>query len=258
MHSWVRNPKAPSSLWDGLVLDGAFAGLHPDTLRFQDGSGLENNANSVGAVEWVYDAHLGRLCNSNFSTSNYLLGPAFPLVVPFTVSCWIKSAQTTYASNAYFFSQYELPPRNWAIVLSTDGQFAIARAINADGTSGRLSVSNIFVTLNWMHVAVVWSGAAPTWSMYVNGINVHSGADGVWATAIARLSIGSLIGSNAFNGRIADCLKINRALSPAEIEWLANPSHRMYEPDTRRHFWFPQGGVKPWMIRRHRRMAGAR
>lgn len=259
MHSWVKNPKAPSSLWDGLVLDGAYAGLHPGTNRFVDGSGLENHGtltNMDAASDWVWVPELGRF-GVRFSAANSavtlpssrLLGGASACALSF----WIRSAKD------------EPYPVVWSkgnTSIDAPTYIQIRRGVNQLRWTINSNVQNVaFVEDDtWKHVCCDYTGSQQR--VFVNGSMVAS-ASATLGVIADDAGITGIIGNasgldRSPRGVLVGFQARTRALAPAEIEWLANPSHRMYEPDTRRHFWFPMGGVKPWMIRRHRRMTGAR
>jgi hypothetical protein len=262
MHSWVKNPKAPSSLWDGLVVDGAYAGLHPGTNRFVDGSGLENHGtltNMDAATDWVWVPELGRWALDFDGSNDYVLFPKLPITgasQAFSISMFALTR--TSALNLLFqqWTTINSGPIMWVNDTSTIWQVG-------SKSYDRITATSSWAVGQYRHVCGVYGGDTSredNVQLFVGGTLHGQNYNGINITTADAGTIGGPLtgGITLLNGVIAELLVHNRALAPEEITWLADRSNRLYVSDTRRHFWFPQGGIKPWQIRRRRRMAGAR
>lgn len=257
MHGWKRNPKAPTSLWDGLVLDGAYAGLHPGTNRFVDGSGLENHGtltNMDASTDWVWSDELGRWALDFDGSNDLVVTPVIALGTTYSLSWCMQYTKTTGGE-----------PIGGANLNNSYGCY-----VNSPTTATTLIHSPIFPAasvasdslgvlspIELMHFSIVRKNARV--EFYVRGLKLG----GTKTLANNEPFSVSLLGSERltpvyqFKGKLADVLFHNRDISPPEITWLADRSNRLYTPDTRRAIWVPTP-FNPALMRRQRRMAGAR
>jgi len=264
MHGWKRNPKAPSSLWDGLVLDGAFAGLHPGTTRFADGSGLGNDGtltNMDPATDWVWVPELGRWALDFDGSNDYVyLGTSSALnPISISVCCWIRLNSIHPTNYSAFVSR---AAGGWELLIHGP-----KLAMYGNATSGTFSYDGTGKTLavnTWYHVVMVYSNYIGLIG-YLNGVVDGSGvSQGDMIQTVTPAHIGAEVSplGRYSNAIISDVAIWSRVLAPAEITWLANPANRLYVPDTRRAFYVPDVSAAthrwPWQIRRMRRTAGTR
>lgn len=266
MHGWKRNPKAPSSLWDGLVLDGAYAGLHPGTNRFVDGSGLENHGTLTdinAAVGWQQDSDIGRsYVGFSAIASHIVLAQPVAPTTAFSFACWIRPGAnpnvnhfTAFASDLYTYN-------NGCWIGSQHYYDVTKRAlVYLDGVADVILPNCVPPPDTWTHVCVTWrSGTAVRWyndGRLANSSSVATGAITNHGVAAIGYQASSIYKLGRASGAIADSLFWMHPIAPDEITWLADRSNRMYIPDTRRAIWVPTP-FNPALMRRRRRMAGAR
>jgi hypothetical protein len=100
---WIPNPDIPSCLWQGLVFDGAFAGLHPGTLRYVDGSGRGNDGTLAGYTAafdgWAYIDEIQSWGNVFNGSTNEINIPSMLLYAnAWSLSFWLKCVCPTSQS----------------------------------------------------------------------------------------------------------------------------------------------------------------
>ena len=230
---WVYSPEAPESLRTGLVFDGAFAGLHPGGGRYFDGSGRENHgtlANMSPADDWQWSAELGRW-GLDFHQNSVDIGAPASLtgLSEYTLSFW--AYPTSWSSNGNIVMSKHVGSSNgeWYVLLSSSQ----IRYITIDGSNGRddLHVGHTVGLNAWIHVAVTYQGT--TKLVYADGSYIGTASTNGGTRATTQVSrLGHFANANthtwAHRGLIADPLIHNRALTPAEIQWLARPENRLY------------------------------
>ena len=222
----VRNPAAPSSLFDGGV-DGARP--FPGSTYFHDNSGRGNHGTLTNyanpAEGWVWVPELGRWGNSSSATGNHIILTRAPAVAgnSWTYSCWLNLAGGYYPWRGTSHSALD------GILISGVRLYLYRE----DYGSFQWRIDTLFGgTITGLHHWVVsWSGNAV--EMWYNG---RSG--GAQDASGRSFTPSNLVAWNPADAQsaIIDPLIYPRALDPAEIAWLANQANRLYVPDTRRVF----------------------
>ena len=250
----VWNPYAPSDLRQN-VLDGAYAGLHPGTLRFVDGSGLGNDSTLVGmtpATDWRYYSDIGRWGNNFLDNTGRIDHADFlrPDTGQVSLSIWLNQQSNASRSlGAWVISQRTNAtaanqPNQWQIFYSLTTDYLLATIfLKTDGSSnGTVSVDTTALFQSWFHYAVTAVGGGKAY-VYLNGVRTaEMDVESLRVPTACTLGIGrEAFGATTrdFKGFLAEPLIYSRALSPAEIAILGNPANRLYIPDTRRVFFVP-------------------
>lgn len=270
MDLWKREPKAPSSLWEGLRLDGAFAGTLPGTTRFVDGSGLGNDGTLVGfaltgaASNWIFGSDINRHC-LHFDGSDdvvNLSGPQVSTAKQHSYSVWVNLTAfngTSYPTLIKMASETE----SCGISLSNDagylGILTGSASVWARLKSGTPSAT--FVAA-WHHIVMTYNGfgagTAGNFACYLDGSPLSLSGAGLFGASLNVSRLGWDDNAPSYTrlyGQLADPMVWSgRPLALPEIQWLANPANRLYVPDTRRIFWFPAASTaNPWLYHRSTR-----
>jgi len=252
-----------SSLSQGLVFAGLGGFGAAGSLIYPDASGFNNHGtltNMDPPTDWMWVPELGRWGLDLDNSNDYVLLPGSSIVGPgnLTFAAWMKSTQT--GNDEWIISE----GGSTAFVGLCLGVGLVRGSVRNDASS---TVNNQQVTAylndgNWHHLAMTINNGY----LECFGDGQSTGA----AVAIPSLPItlvNAAVGclyrstpSNYFGGSLADILKFNRALAPAEIQQLADPSNvllsGLIQPPRRRLFAV-SGGVTPpafkaaWAIRRH-------
>ena len=243
------NPNSP--LYQGLVFAGL--GPHPGGYDFHDCSPYKNHGtltNMDPATDWVWVPELGRW-GLDFDGSDDVISVPdsnsldFTIANSFSVSVWIYPFSITYL--------HKLPGIVQKGCYEADSGFEIIQ--NRDNTTiGALGEIGFIVNNEdlysdtiagantWTHVLCVKD--ATNQYIYFNGMQVASRATTAFIDNALALEIGrrhpSATRPGFFNGFITDPFICNRALSPSEIQALADPSNAMLSglilPPARRLF----------------------
>lgn len=274
---WELNPDA--DLAQGLVFFGG--GRYHGTAYCDDASGRGNHGTLTSMdppTAWVWDGVLNRWSLTMDGNNDHVLvsdSPSLDLTDTLTVACWVRSPRTwTSANNRY----YEIVAKN---SIFTNG-YGLAiyerdavRELDLSFWTRAAALNELRYTLGsgdsvawsgnvWHHLAGVSSPAGKT--VYYDGVPVVTGAAHAAAANTGSLYVGdgSHSSDNNWIGDVSDALVCSRALSPAEIAALADPSNVMLSGlilPPRRRMW---GSVvaattirRPWQQRYHRRMTGA-
>lgn len=257
MLNWIRNPKAPSSLWDGLVFDGAYAGLHPGTNRFVDGSGLGNHGtltNMDASTDWVWMSELGRWGTYHDGTADriaVLNSPVLQFRADFTISLHVRLELLSrlhgfFGKTANIWQDVSVSVRQ----LQANPLINVVLSHNGAARTELTATDGITSTASWNHICVRFR--RPTLNAYLNSAtilsanwdyDVHQNEQPLFFGQYA-LGAGDAYG---LQGWLCDPLIFTRDISPVENSWLADRANRLYVPDTRRHFWFPSSTIKPWL-----------
>jgi hypothetical protein len=242
------NPELCVELRSGLVFDGAFAGLHPGTLRYVDGSGLGNDGtltNMNSATDWVWVPELHQFGLANFRTSGgYVdIPPNSQLGTAHSFACWVYiparfDTSGLISSGAAAKNELRIGDRDLYLYDKAGGVVGL-----------RITIAT------WIHVGYTIDG--------VNAILYHQGIG-------TPKTMSAVVEANLFNrlGRVgaasimaggilvAPCLW-NRVISSGEFGELASRKP-LYVPDTRTRLFAPLvTGWKPWLRQRQRHRLGA-
>lgn len=258
---WVRNPDAPSSLWDGLQLDGPFAGLHPGTTAFRGHSELNRDGTLTNytdpAAGWGWASELGRQSQILDGSTQHIWfddNAAFELQT-FSIAAWVKL--TTTATRDSIASKWDSYNVNYREFIFESNAGTLRSIISDTGSydANYIASGGTITAGVWTHCGMRFSGNA------LHDVLVNGTVTGTDATPAASRYAGPaplLIGAeaygyptvaNPFIGQLADCLLWNRVVSVAEFEWLKNPANLLYVTDTRTVF-FVSGGAPPVGSRR--------
>ncbi|VVC00620.1 Concanavalin A-like lectin/glucanases superfamily protein [uncultured archaeon] len=183
-----------------------------------DSSTGNNDAALVGA-SWLADTARGTSAYFGGAT-NYSVTPSLALGSQFSVSAWVKAngsqrgynriAENSYAGGFYLGTDSRGERYQWAVNNPSYGSVTGGKV--ADG--------------QWQHVAGTYNGT--TGILYVNGVNVSSGAFSAPGPVSLPIYIGSSSaspGSNSWEGAIDDVRVYNYTLTPEEVSLLYRDSH---------------------------------
>jgi len=205
---------SPLIVRDGLVLclDAANPRSYPksgttwsDLKGSNDGTltNMENNFDSANKGSLTFDGSNEYVARSNFigTTST------------FSVCHWIKLAanQTTRT----IFSNYTSSNRGWVTGISDNSQNVVKFYL---GNTVHLYASSALDINVWYLVSVTYDNGNP--KIYINDTlnNSSSSATVVFGSTLYSNDIGRLgVGSQYFNGSIANVFVYNRALTASEV-----------------------------------------
>jgi hypothetical protein len=240
----VRNPQAPRGLFDGIVFDGSLAGVHRAGTYFHDASGLANHGtltNMDPATDWVWSSVLGRWALDLDGDNDYLNVPASSTLdsdVPaLTLATWVfPRSIKTYGHLGGRWGRYAIRMRTFS---GTTGLTGFVWDSGATSVAAEANISNV-PTNQWTHLALV---ADPSVKLYANGILIGTGgeltsrATGAMAMVCGSYPAEPANSSYTLDGALADwCVWPARALTPPEIQWLAQPQNRLRVPPCRTVF----------------------
>jgi hypothetical protein len=238
----------------GLVMAGL--GRFPKSNKYPDSS-LYGNAgtltNMEPATDWVWSDYLQRWCLSLGGTDEYVLHGVPPLTAaPATLAAWIYATVDGASQDIISVNNNTTDDAlRLNIGMATAGD--PVRAVTT-GLNSRIDEQGTVLLNTWMHAAATFSSATNRMA-WLNGVpsdtaettsETPSGINSMLIGA-TRNSSATLI--NFFTGYVTDVMIWNRALSPAEIAILANPSDTMLGglilPPMRRLWAVSLGGVTP-------------
>lgn len=239
----------------------AFAGLgaFPSSTLYQDSSLYGNHGTSNGFTDTYWDANLNRFAvqQKGLTSGNVLLAGRPPLNTTSCTLCgWIRMAGS-WATGYIIDCRADASGNGVYLGSSGNRPYYIygSKTVAWSGTSA--TSPNQLTDNQWAHECLVIKGSELT--LYENGVAVAV------AEKAGNIGVSSALvsGLNAYKDiRVADPLIYNRALSPAEIQQLADPSNVMLSglilPPRRRVFAAAVGGgetptFKPaWAFRRQR------
>jgi len=209
-------------LANGLVFAGL--GRHPNSTHYHDSS-LYKNAGTLTAMDpptdWVWENYLGRwmLAFAGGASGEYVSLPDSTVGAwsQLSLSAWVNKA--TAASSAFILSRSTTSTYNWGLYQSTTQKFWFF-------AHGLYTTQTTASSNGWRHVCATYDGAFLR--LYVDGIlaATPTAQTGLLTTTYP---IGLALVYSGINwlGGLSDVLIHNRALSPAEIQQLADPSNVM-------------------------------
>lgn len=242
-------------LASGLVFAGLGGGA--STLKYVDSSlwGTHGTlTNMTPATDWVWDGTLNRFAldfdGSNDSV-NMGTGGIYPSTMSFAAWIWSSSTSSTYRCIAGRYTG-TTATSVWRLELDNPNTKMLFSVIIGDSAKTADVVG--IATDTWFHFCGVHDGSVVT--TYVNGIEQGSAnaASGAIDTDPCAFVLGARsTGSTNWKGKLSDPLLYSRALSPAEISMLADPSNVMLSGlilPPRRRLWAVSGGA-PAVTRRN-------
>lgn len=219
---WPRlNPNA--QLAKGLVFAGLGGGA--STLQYADASGYGNHGTltNMDGSNWLFDPILGRFVLNFTATGQYVVAPSILLgSSDFTVAGWVqhRAGSATYP---VLVSEGDTGSGEWMLLLTS------ANTCQFYGSTGSVSVlGGSYSSGKWVHVACHRSGKEAR--LFVNGIHVASdtyASANLSTTKSLQLGGADSDSDRWLVGLLGDILVYNRALSPAEISQLADPSNTL-------------------------------
>lgn len=189
----------------------------------KDVSGDGNHGQAFGGVE-VVDSEMGK--SFQFDGVNaYILGSNVGFSGDVTLAAWIRPELVDSNLRGILGNIADVPLRRGISLCHRDGRIHVE---TGGGVSGSFEITNpdeIIVANEWQHVAVTLNIPTKTFTLYYNGLSIHSETTtsdidvapslqiviGRWAPAFAGYY---------FNGQIFAPRIYSRALSPSEIKTL--------------------------------------
>ena len=207
--SWSFVPLSPVAA--GLVAEWQFNEGSGTTTADDTGDG--NNGTLVGSVSWTTGLVGPYALNFSSASAGHVLVPdapdlEFSATQSFTLSAWVDVTSLPGAWTAIVEKSRDAG--NWyGIWISPSNQWVAG--------SGNGNVTGSSVTTGWSQVVVVQNGSANTQVLYVDGVEVASGAaeasNGTGALWIGGDSLGE-----DFNGTIDDVRLYDTALSTSLVQ----------------------------------------
>jgi hypothetical protein len=240
-------------LMRGAVLLGLGQAHH--SIRYRDESVKGNHGvltNMDPATDWLWEPKLGRRAldfdGSNDSIS--LPGPCLASFAAASASVWVRFSTLPLTGG------FSPTPLSVVSGTGTSGFRLIECAIasgdmgvsSSPGASyGKCSAGGLIAVNTWAHLAFTFNGAI---ALFLNGRELAIAGD-AYASIVSNTIGGRSSTTGLITGLLADPCIWPRALSPAEIMQLADPSNVMLsgairEPRPRRNFvgWRPSAGVR--------------
>ena len=213
----------PPSSASGLVSYWDFEGRTTDTARhFQHSSGTvdDNLAINAGNVSYT-SGRVGQAADLHGGYFTAASSADVQLPDTFTIEAWINPDQVNV--------EWQRLVLNWGGTGQNAYHFAIHNGLvslyvtEADGHGLEVAVGGDLVAGQWQHVAAVLDSATLTGTVYLNGIEVGSGAfDGtIFTTTAEGLGIGDSMGIPSggarYSGLLDELAIWNVALTPDQI-----------------------------------------
>src|SRR5437879_287335 len=188
-----------------------------------DASGHGITGNIFGAT-WITGGRFGKALSFNGSSSYVDLGnPALLQITgSMTWSAWVKAAANPPDDGQIVAKSNDLS--GWQLKTSPDtGPHTFGVTVSGGTTAFAQRYSATVRSLNtWYHVAGVYSAAARTLDIYVNGVRDNGVLTGTipasQINSAVNVNIGRRSGGYYFNGIIDEMRIYNRALSQGEIK----------------------------------------
>lgn len=214
----------------GLVFAGL--GAHPGSRIFRDSSGRHNHGtlepDFATGPTWLWDAELGRHVTQYDGSDDYITVPHSASFLfgtgDFTIAVWFNRS-----NNGIMLGKDTNTDRQWILTFAFTTGFKLSFISIPDGPLQLNGATDVLSGV-WYHGAV--TRRAGTLTIYLDGI-----ADGTAASSAAINGTNDInIGRrefpgfpDSFIGSLSDPLIYSRALSPAEIAWLADPTNRLVQ-----------------------------
>jgi hypothetical protein len=183
-----------------------------------DTSGNAQNGTAVGSPSYVA-GQVGQAISLNGTTGQYVSVPNSPIVTitsDITISAWINATLTGDSFQRIVGkSTGGNGAGGYALIVHTTGQVYFTlngSAINS--AAGSVTAST------WTNVAGVWDSATGTGKIYVDGVEVQSGALPAPGSSTANLHIGAdpaFPGTRDFNGALEEVAIFSRAVPESEV-----------------------------------------
>jgi hypothetical protein len=212
-----------------------------------DSSGNGHHGTVEGAPTWSSPGWDGTgSCMQFGGDSDRITVESFDLTGSgITLSAWIRPS--SFKDDARMISKSQgagTADHYWAMILSGNGEnnLEFRFRTNTGGTTRRTSAGSGLGANEWTHVAVTWDASDPYMRLYKNGREIDSVSKAGTAVATSpgvkigignqSVSAGPVQGDmiRPFDGLIDEVRVYDRAVSEAEMAWLAGMTEPFDEP----------------------------
>jgi Concanavalin A-like lectin/glucanases superfamily len=118
----------------------------------------------------------------------------------FFVSCWVKSAVTTYSYDAGIAGKYVVPNQSWLLYLRSDSHLSLD--INGNGTPAVRVEGATLIDTNWHFIVAGWDGVNAKISVDGGAYATTPFPGPVFGNGTGVFQIGAEAASNTWNGLI--------------------------------------------------------
>jgi hypothetical protein len=162
---------------------------------------------------------------------------------PFTMACWFNVVDITSTHHLFFVGQSGSDNQRWALkasgaIANDPVQFFVKTA-----STTQISTTTGYSANTWHHACAV-EGSGTDHRVYIDGGSKASSVDSRIPTAasIDRTAVGYRHNTSPLepcNGRIADAVIWNVALTDAEVAIISRPGFQMhrYRPESIKLYW---------------------
>ncbi len=206
----------------GLVFAGLAQGGLVGSTHYHDSSLYGNHGTLTQmdpGTDWVFDPTLGRWISRVNLTTKTIVCPAIALQSVGTAACWFRGTNTPAS-----FGKFWIIGSGELQLFRNDSDTSIAFSI---GGSNRVFTTIDLWDNEWHHVVAQW---ATNWRrLVIDGVpGTPSGTSYTFPATWSNLYLGNqAAGDRTSGGELSDVAFFSRALSPAEIQQLADPSNVM-------------------------------
>jgi len=192
------------------------------------------------ATDCVWSSELGRWALDFDRSDDHITHSRQLLESVFTFACWLRVPATALPHNV-------LVSQGLSVIYTTTSLGTAAGKLRAfDGEE--VLVSSIDIRDDtWRHV--VLTGTASITTLYLDGSQDAQAANNMfWNATATHIGNRQIDGAYDMLASIADPLIYNRALTPSEIQQLADPSNVMLSGlilPPKRRLWAVTGGAAP-------------
>ena len=190
----------------------------------KDVSGNGNHGRAYGGVE-VVGSEMGKVFQFD-GVNDYVLGSNVDFPGDVTLSAWIRPVSVDNTSASGIIGNLWYSP-GCGITLNhlQGGRIRVSFGTGTGNDNSYILSPVTIVADEWQHVAVTLNITTKTFTIYYNGISIHSQSTtrDIDVASPAPIVMGRLFSSPGgyyFNGLIVHPKMFNRALSPSEIKTL--------------------------------------
>jgi hypothetical protein len=146
---------------------------------------------------------------------------------PFFVTCWVKSATTTYGYDAGIAGKFVTPNASWLLYRSSDGNSIRPKnwsfLVTSDGTTSTTVSGPQQRDTNWHFLVAGWDGVNLKISVDNSTFTTTPFAGPVFGNGTGEFQIGTEAASNLWNGLIDEMgIWVGRSLTQSEVNTLYN------------------------------------
>jgi hypothetical protein len=143
----------------------------------------------------------------------------------FFISCWVRSAVTSYTYDAGIAGKFVLPNASWLLFRESDGSGSfLAFICTSNGSTGAGADGPVLNDTNWHFIAAGWDGTNVKISVDGGAYSTTAFAGPVFGNGTGAFQIGAEAASNTWNGLIDEvAIWIGRNdLTISEVQQLYN------------------------------------